>query len=139
MKISLSTKVESIFEHFGKEKQKEKLIEEILELQIALLQLCLFWQNKKTKTYEIESGHDVKKELEESIKEEFADVVLVLMQVNKYGFQKMFDMCLRQNEKHIKILEQVGFVIDKAEIFKIVHEKAERTIDRYDIKLLGGN
>lgn len=133
-KIPLSVKTDAIIDHFGLEKQKEKLIEEVLELEIALRQLCLFWQNKKTKTYLLTSD-DIQKELEESVVEEFADVVLMLVQVNKFGFQKMYDMCVRQNQKHLNILERVGFKLDKSEVFKMVLTKAERTIDRYDIKL----
>lgn len=137
MEYGLSDKVYSIVSHFGLEKQKEKLVEEILEFEIALRIMCLLIINEKTKSAEdLVNNGEAKKSALSDVVEEFADVVLVSMQMHRLGFNKMFDLVTRNNSKHLRMLESNGYIIDRQEVYRMVLKKIDRTIDNYDIKLI---
>ena len=137
MEYGLSDKVYSTLKHFGLEDRKLKLVEEILEFEIALRVMCLLIINEKTKSAEeLVNNGEAKTSALADVVEEFADVVSLSMQIHRLGFNKMFDLVTKNNSKHLKMLESNGYTIDRQEVYRMVLKKIDRTIDNYDIKLI---
>ena len=135
---SLTNKTDSIVEFFGIEKQKQKLIEEILELEISTRNLCLLYQNTRTKSVDIttEEFTTTELQLKENIVEELADVTNLCMQVKKFGFKKMYEMVYRKNSVHLDLLARNGFTVDRDDVYAMVEKKVDRTLERYSVPLI---
>ena len=120
-----------IFAHFGEEKQRLKAKEERLELEIALNKLAL---------YDIREEQGIcqeylREELINDCQEEFADNVLMRMQLENLGFQEAFEE-MKVNFSKSRILHYFGirnFYFSKEEVRKWVERKIERTIGKYGI------
>ena len=114
-----------IFANFGEEKQRLKAKEERLELEIALNKLAL---------YDIREEQGIcqevlREELITDCNEEFADNVLMRMQLENLEFEEAFDFSTM-------ILHCYGirnFYFSKEEVRKWVERKIERTIGKYGI------
>ncbi len=120
-----------IFYHFGEEKQRLKAKEERLELEIALNKLALYDLRE-------EQGicQDVlREELITDCNEEFADNVLMRMQLKNLEFEEAYDE-MRINYSTSRIFHCYGidkFYFSKEEVRKWVERKIERTIKKYEI------
>ena len=118
-----------IYTHFGDEKQRLKAKEERLELEIALNKLALYDLRE-------EQGicQDVlREELINDCQEEFADNVLMRMQLENLDFQEAFDE-MKINYSKSRILHCFGidnFCFSKEEVRKWVERKIDRTIKKY--------
>ena len=118
-----------IFTHFGEEKQRLKAKEERLELEIALNKLAL---------YDIREDQGIcqeylREELITDCNEEFADNVLMRMQLENLDFDESFDE-MKINYSKSRILHCFGidkFYFSKEEVRKWVERKIDRTFEKY--------
>ena len=119
-----------IFAHFGDEKQRLKAKEERLELEIALNKLALCDVREEQGICQ----EVLREELINDCQEEFADNVLMRMQLENLDFQEAFEE-MRVNFSTI-ILHCYGirnFYFSKEEVRKWVERKIDRTIGKYGI------
>ena len=120
-----------IFTHFGEEKQRLKAKEERLELEIALNKLALYdiiEEQGMSHTY-------LREELITDCNEEFADNVLMRMQLENLEFEEAYDLLI-ENYSKWWITHAYGidnFYFNKEEVRKWVEKKIERTMKKYDI------
>ena len=120
-----------IFAHFGEEKQRLKAKEERLELEIALNKLAL---------YDVREEHGtcqevLRKELINDCQEEFADNVLMRMQLENLDFQEAFDeMKVNFSKSRIYYCFRIdNFSFSEEEVRKWVERKIDRTFEKYRI------
>jgi len=129
-------KAQLIYLYFGAEKQKLKAQEEYLELNIALMELRKFDIKSIIGNLEFEKVNGRQK-LIYDCNEEFGDNVLMAMQINDSDFEEVYevleDIYLNTQVKHLGLKK---FKFDKEEVKKIVQEKIERTIKRFNIEVL---
>ena len=120
-----------IYNHFGEKKQRLKAKEERLELEIALNKLAL---------YDVREEHGtcqevLREELITDCNEEFADNVLMRMQLENLDFQEAFEE-MKVNFSKSRILHCFGidnFYFRKEEVRKWVERKIYRTFEKYGI------
>ena len=120
-----------IYTHFGDEKQRLKAKEERLELEIALNKLAL---------YDVREAQGIcqeylREELINDCQEEFADNVLMRMQLENLEFQEAFEE-MKVNFSRSRIYHCYGidnFYFSKEEVRKWVDKKIERTMWKYGI------
>ena len=120
-----------IFAHFGEEKQKLKAKEERLELEIALNKLAL---------YDVREEHGtcqevLREELITDCNEEFADNVLMRMQLENLDFKEAFEE-MKINYSKSRIYHWYGidnFYFSNEEVRIWVERKIDRTIKKYGI------
>ena len=135
--MELGKKARLVLEHFGIEKQREKAKEEWVELSIALLELSKF--DIKNKNVEFKEGLEIaRKELIYNCNDELADNTFLRMQIEDRTFEETYSM-----ETHFNYCAELlyrdyyltNFNFDKEEVRRICCEKADRTLDRYNIKV----
>ena len=120
-----------IYTHFGEEKQKLKAKEERLELEIALNKLALYDLREEqgmSHTY-------LREELINDCQEEFADNVLMRMQLENLDFKEAFEE-MKVNFSRSRIYHCYGiedFYFSEEEVRKWVERKIDRTIWKYRI------
>ena len=127
----MKQQAQEIYKHFGEEKQRLKAKEERLELEISLNKLAL---------YDVREEHGtcqeiLREELINDCNEEFADNVLMRMQLENLDFQEAFDE-MKINYSKSRILHCFGidnFYFRKEEVRKWVERKIDRTIGKYGI------
>ena len=120
-----------IFAHFGDEKQRLKAKEERLELEIALNKLALYDVREEQGICQ----EYLREELITDCNEEFADNVLMRMQLENLDFQEAFDE-MKVNFSRSRIYHCYGiddFYFSEEEVRKWVDKKIERTIGKYGI------
>ena len=83
----MKQQAQEIYKHFGDEKQILKAKEERLELEIALNKLALYDVREEQGTCQ----EVLREELITDCNEEFADNVLMRMQLENLDFQEAFD------------------------------------------------
>ena len=123
-----------IFAHFGEEKQRLKAKEERLELEIALNKLALYDVREEQGTCQ----EVLREELITDCNEEFADNVLMRMQLENLDFQEAFEE-MKVNFSKSRILHCFGidnFYFRKEEVRKWVERKIYRTIGKYGIRVI---
>lgn len=132
----MEKKAQAILNHFGEEKQREKAKEEYLELQIALMELSKFDLKNKSDFF-IEAIAIERENFKYSCNEEFADNILMFMQINDLDFEEAFEEVeeLYNKEKLSEFLFLENFNFDKEKVFEIVNQKIDRTIERFKIKI----
>ena len=120
-----------IFAHFGYEKQRLKAKEERLELEIALNKLALYDVREEqgmSHTY-------LREELITDCNEEFADNVLMRMQLENLEFQEAFEE-MKVNFSKSRIYHCYGiedFYFSESIVKEWVQKKIDRTIWKYGI------
>ena len=120
-----------IFANFGEEKQRLKAKEERLELEIALNELALYDVREEQGICQ----EVLREELITDCNEEFADNVLMRMQLENLEFYEAFDE-MKINYSKSRILHCFGidnFYFSKEEVRKWVERKIDRTIGKYGI------
>ena len=120
-----------IFAHFGEEEQRLKAKEERLELEIALNKLALYDVREEQGIYQ----EELREELITDCNEEFADNVLMRMQLENLDFQEAFEE-MKINYSKSRILHCFGidnFYFSKEEVRKWVERKIDRTFEKYGI------
>ena len=83
----MKQQAQTIYKHFGDEKQRLKAKEERLELEIALNKLALYDVREEQGTCQ----EVLREELITDCNEEFADNVLMRMQLENLDFDESFD------------------------------------------------
>lgn len=137
--IPYTEHIRSIFNHFGLECQRLKLVSEILELHKELItanqtlvrikQMCL---NRVMPICDLDYLEDLHEDIEntlENIHREIADVCLIIMQIKEYNFDEAFDICLRKNKKYLDELEKNEHPINKMYVFERLLKNIENTIN----------
>ena len=127
----MKQQAQAIYKHFGYRKQRLKAKEERLELEIALNKLALYDVREEQGIYQ----EELRDELINDCQEEFADNVLMRMQLENLGFQEAFEE-MKINYSKSRILHCFGidnFYFSKEEVRKWVERKIERTIEKYGI------
>ena len=120
-----------IFAHFGEEKQRLKAKEERLELEIALNKLALYDVREEQWICQ----EYLREELINDCQEEFADNVLMRMQLEDLDFDEAFDE-MKVNFSKSRIYNCFGiedFYFSKEEVRKWVERKIDRTFEKYGI------
>ena len=120
-----------IFAHFGEEEQRLKAKEERLELEIALNKLALYDVREEQGIYQ----EYLRGELINDCQEEFADNVLMRMQLENLEFQEAFEE-MKVNFSRSRIYHCYGiedFYFSEEEVRKWVERKIERTMWKYGI------
>mgnify|MGYP000913783086 CR=1 FL=1 len=121
-----------IFANFGEEKQRLKAKEERLELEIALNKLALYDVREEQGICQ----EVLREELITDCNEEFADNVLMRMQLEDFDFEEAFDemSSLTYNKFNIHNFYGIrNFYFSKEEVRKWVEKKIDRTIGKYSI------
>ena len=120
-----------IFAHFGEHKQRLKAKEERLELEIALNKLALYDVREEQGICQ----EYLREELINDCNEEFADNVLMRMQLENLEFEEAFDE-MKINYSKSRIYHYFGidnFYFRKEEVRKWVERKIDRTFEKYGI------
>ena len=126
----MKKQAQEIYKHFGYEKQRLKAKEERLELEISLNKLALYDVREEqgmSHTY-------LRDELINDCQEEFADNVLMRMQLENLDFQEAFEE-MKINYSKSRILHCFGidnFYFRKEEVRKWVERKVDRTLERIE-------
>lgn len=134
----MQTQAQKIYRHFGEESQRLIAQEEYHELQVALHELAKFHIKLKRKEYDNDIIIDVvmtRLELENNCNEEFADNVLMCMQLLDCDFEDAYQKFIYQyNKSKIKHVWGIqDFYFSKEKVRKTVQEKIDRTIKKYGI------
>ena len=120
-----------IFTHFGEEKQRLKAKEERLELEIALNKLALYDVREEQGICQ----EYLREELITDCNEEFADNVLMRMQLENLEFDEAFDE-MKVNFSKSRIYHCFGiedFYFSEDIVKEWVQNKIDRTIGKYGI------
>ena len=120
-----------IFAHFGDEKQRLKAKEERLELEIALNKLALHDVIEEQGIYQ----EELREELINDCQEEFADNVLMRMQLENLEFQEAFEE-MKVNFSKSRIYHCYGiedFYFSESIVKEWVQKKIDRTFEKYGI------
>ena len=133
----MKKRAQAIYKHFGEKKQLFKAQEEYLELHIALMELSKFDLKNKNDFF-IETITIDREHLKHNCNEEFADNVLMFMQLNDLDFEEAYEELIEGHTEEIyyETFFLENFSYDKDLVFKTVNEKIDRTIQRFNIKLL---
>ena len=121
----------AIYKHFGEEKQRLKAKEERLELEIALNKLAL----NDIREEQGSCQEVLREELITDCNEEFADNVLMRMQLENLEFDEAFDE-MKINYSKSRIYHWYGidnFYFSNEEVRKWVERKIDRTFEKYGI------
>ena len=120
-----------IFTHFREEKQRLKAKEERLELEIALNKLALYdVREEQGICQEI-----LREELITDCNEEFADNVLMRMQLENLDFQEAFEeMKVNFSKSRIYYCYDIeDFYFSESIVKEWVQKKIDRTFEKYGI------
>lgn len=136
----MQVQAQKIYKHFGEEMQQLVAQEEYHELQVALHELAKFNIKLKRKEYDncMTTCLVMKNlELERNCNEEFADNVLMCMQILDCDFDDAFQKLIYQyNKSNIKHIWGIqDFYFTKKTVEKVVKEKINRTIKKYGIEV----
>lgn len=119
-----------IFTHFGEEKQRLKAKEERLELEIALNKLALYDVREEQGICQ----EVLREELITDCNEEFADNVLMRMQLENLEFYEAFDEIKIYSASRMPHCYGIDkFYFSKEEVRKWVEKKIDRTLKKYGI------
>ena len=127
----MKQQAQTIYKHFGEEKQRLKAKEERLELEIALNKLALYYVREEQGICK----EVLRDEFITDCNEEFADNVLMRMQLGNLEFQEAFEE-MKVNFSKSRIYYCYGiedFYFSEEEVRKWVERKIERTIERFNI------
>ena len=125
----MKQQAQEIYKHFGDEKQRLKVKEEGLELEIALNKLALHDVREEQGTCQ----EVLREEFINDCNEEFADNVLMGMQLENLDFQEAFDET-KINYSKSRIYHWYGidnFYFSNKEVRRWAERKIERTIGKY--------
>ena len=138
--MKLEKKARLVFNFFGEEKQREKAKEEWLELQIALMELSKHRIKIKNDSWNCEfmSPEEHERDLIKNCNDELADNIFLRMQLEDRTFAETYSI-----ETHFNYCAELlyrdyclaNFTFDKEEVKRICCEKADRTLERYNIKV----
>ena len=138
--MELEKKARLVLEHFGREKQEEKAKEEKLELQIALMELSKHIIKIKNDSWicEFMSPEEHERDLISNCNDELADNIFLRMQLEDRTFAETYSI-----ETHFNYCAELlyrdyyltNFTFDKEEVRRVCCEKADRTLERYNIKV----
>ena len=120
-----------IYTHFGEEKQRLKAKEERLELEIALNKLALYDVREEQGICQ----EVLREELITDCNEEFADNVLMRMQLENLEFQEAFEE-MKVNFSRSRMYHCYGiedFYFSEGIVNEWVQKKIDRTIWKYGI------
>ena len=127
----MKQQAQTIYKHFGYEKQRLKAKEERLELEISLNKLAL---------YDVREAQGIcqeylREELINDCQEEFGDNVLMRMQLENLDFQEAFEE-MKVNFSKSRIYHCYGiedFYFSESIVKEWVERKIDRTIKKYEI------
>ncbi len=138
--MELEKKARLVFNFFGIEAQREKAKEKWLELQIALMELSRHRIKIKNDSWNCEfmSPEEHEKDLIKNCNDELADNIFLRMQLEDRTFAETYSI-----ETHFNYCAELlyrdycleNFTFDKEEVKRICCEKADRTLERYNIKV----
>ena len=120
-----------IYKHLGEEKQRLKAKEERLELEIALNKLALYDLREEQGICQ----EYLREELITDCNEEFADNVLMRMQLENLDFQEAFEeMKVNFSKSRIYYCYDIeNFYFSESIVKEWVQKKIDRTFEKYGI------
>ena len=142
--MKLEKKARLVFNFFGEEKQREKAKEEWIELSISLLELSKHKIKIKNDinswNCEFMSPEEHEKDLISNCNDELADNIFLRMQLEDRTFAETYSI-----ETHFNYCAELlyrdycltNFTFDKEEVRRVCCEKADRILERYNIKVEG--